>query len=149
MNFKTFFEQEDSKSIKRTVGKLPAGHQKLLDKFKFRYTSDNTLDNDHGHVGIIQGKNIEVSAPWNYGREWVTLHEIAHRIWEKKMTKELRKEWSPLAKKIKNKNKDNKSLQQHDEELFAMAYAAAYAKHPVVTFHHKEWIRFIKEKVPN
>jgi hypothetical protein len=65
------------------------------------------------------------------------------------MTKELKKEWSPLAKKIKNKNKDNKSLQQNDEELFAMAYAATYAKHPVVTFHHKEWIEFIKEKVPS
>ena len=148
MDFKVFFEQEDSNNISKTISKLPKSHQELLNGFKIKYTPDNTLDHDNKHVGIIQNKNITVSAPWNYGREWVTLHEIGHRVWEEKMTKELRKEWSLIAKKIKQSNK-NKSLQQNDEELFCFAYAAAYAKHPVVTFYHKTWVDFIKEKVPN
>jgi hypothetical protein len=79
---------------------------------------------------------------------------LAHRVWEQfvKPNAKLVAHWKNLVKKVKPaqartlKEKGIKTdpLNQNDEELFCMAYAATFAKQPTVVFHNKEWIDFIK-----
>lgn len=153
--FKIFLESEVEKNVKDMISKIPRGHQKLLKGYKFRYTPGNTLKGDDQHIGYIHQDKIVVASPWFYSREMVTLHEISHLVYEYKMTKELKKEWSELLKRTKKsqkKNQDSRSanaIEQNDEEIFAMAYAATYAKHPPKTFLNKEWQDFIVNKVPD
>lgn len=142
-SFKLFFEKsEEEKNVQQLIKKLPAIHQKLLSGYKFRYQGGNTLKGDDGHIGVIFKDKITVAAPWRYSREFCTLHEVAHLVYEKLMTPELKKAWSKVAKKNKKQNQD------HDEENFCMAYAATYSEHPPLTHHHPDWIDFIKNKVP-
>ncbi len=136
--FRIFLENEEEENVKAMISKLPKGHQKLLDGYKFKYTPGNTLKGDNDHIGYIHKDKIVVAAPWNYGREFTTLHEIAHLVWEYKMTPKLKKEWSAVVKKNPIRQKQN------DEELFAMAYACHYAKHKIKVHDHPEWRKFIE-----
>lgn len=147
--FKQFLaESEEKDDVKKLISKLPKSHQKLLNGFKFKFTNKHTLPKDSEHVGVIYQDKITVASPWNYSRSFVVLHEIGHLIFEYKMTKELKKEWSELVKKYKKDLPKNDALNQNNEEIFAMVYACCYAKHAVETFNHPEWIKFVKNKVP-
>lgn len=151
--FKIFIESEVEKNVKNMISNLPKGHQKLLKGYKFRYTPGNTLKGDNEHIGYIHKDKIVVASPWNYGREFTTLHEIGHLVYEYKMTPELKKEWAKIVKKNKEEQKlkvpkkSRNSLDQNDEEIFAMVYATVYSKHPVVAYYNKEWIDFIANKL--
>lgn len=142
--FKNFLtESEEKDNVKELIAKLPKKHQQLIKGYKFHYTSGNTLPGDDGHVGVVYKDKITVAAPWNYGRAFVTLHEIAHVVYEHLMTPELKKEWKNVVKKHPNPQEKNA------EENFAMAYACFYSKHKVETYHKPAWMEFIKNKVPN
>ena len=149
--FKIFLENEEEKNVKSTISKLPKNHQKLLQGYKFTFTPRNTLKGDDDHVGYIHKDKIVVAAPWNYSREFVTLHEISHLIIEKLLTKKLKKEWSDLLKRTKSDQikiqhiRNRNALSQNDEEILCMVYAATYAKHPPKTYLRKEWQDFIKK----
>jgi hypothetical protein len=157
INFRTFLESEEVKNVKQMIAKLPKGHQALLDGYKFRFQGGNTLKDDDENIGQIYKDKITVAAPWNYPREFTTLHEVGHLVYEYKMTPKLKKEWSVLVKemkpeqvaKMKELGQKTDALQQNDEELFCMAYASAYAKRPPIIFHHPDWIDFIEKSVPN
>lgn len=143
LNFKLFVESASNGDLQKTLDKIPASHRSLIKGFKFDYTSKNTLNGDRKHIGFVHKKKITVAAPWNYSREFTTLHEIAHVVWEKKMTDELKKEWSELVKATKKKPKDG------IEELFCMSYAQYYAKNKMQKFDIPSWQDFISEKVPS
>ena len=142
-NFKLFLEFEEKKNVKNTLKELPEKHQDLLKGYKINFTGRNTLNGDNQHIGFIYKNKIEVCAPWRYSREFTMLHEVGHLVYEKLMTPELKKEWAKIVKKNPKENQDN------NEENFCMAYAATYSKHPPTTHAHPEWIKFIKNKVPN
>lgn len=155
VNFKDFFlESEEEENVKAMINKLPKAHAELLDGYKFKYQSGNTLKGDDENIGQIYKDKITVAAPWVYGREMVTLHEISHLVYEYLMTKKLKKEWSELVaatkeeQKKKIKKMSRNALDQNDEEIFAMAYASTYCKHPPATFLNKAWQDFIVNKVP-
>lgn len=148
--FKLFLESEVEKNVKKMISKLPEGHQKLLKGYKFTYTPNNTLKGDNEHIGYIYKDRIVVAAPWNYGREFTTLHEIGHLVYEYVLTPKLKKEWNDLVSKTNKKQISNQSpssktaLKQNAEEIFAMAYAATYTKHPPKTYLNTKWQEFIK-----
>jgi len=153
MNFKLFLEnsEEYSSDIKKTLGKIPKDHANLIKGYKVKFEPENTLKNDSGHVGFIdeEKKIIRIAAPWNYSRSFTFLHEVAHAVWKYKMSSAQKKEWSDLLKSTKENQKKNisskskNSLNQNSEEVFCMAYASKYSKHPVVTYDNKKWISFI------
>jgi len=153
-NFRKFMESEEEKDVKSLISKLPKRHQKLLNGFKVRLTPGNTLKDDKENIGYIYKNKIVIAAPWNYGRCMVLLHEIAHLIWEKLMTTSLKKEWKKLIsntiedqkKKVPEKSKN--ALDQNDEEIFCMVYAANYVKHPPITYVNPKWQHFIQHQVP-
>lgn len=144
-SFKSFLEgQEEQNDIKKTLSRLPERHRRFLRGFTLSFQGSNTLNGDNQHVGVIQTHprpHITIAAPWNYPREWVFLHEIAHMVYEKMMTHELRQQWAHIVAQTPNKQ------DQNPEELFCMAYANAYAKHKIRIHDHPEWDRFIKEMV--
>jgi hypothetical protein len=142
LNFKMFFESEKNGDLKKLLKKIPSSHKELVKDFKFKYTKNNTINSKNKHIGVIHKDKIEVAAPWNYGREFTTLHEIAHMVWSYKMTNKLKKEWSNIVKKTKNKPKDT------DEELFCHSYAQYYAKNKLLKFDIPEWNKFISKKIP-
>lgn len=159
INFKNFFfkESEEKKDIEKTISKIPLNHQKLLKNFKITLQPNNTLKGDKSNIGVIHNDKITISAPWRYSREFCLLHEIAHLVYEYKLTKELKKEWENLINKTiksqkqksKNKNQSIKALDQNSEELFCMTYAQAYSSNGVIKYDNSEWVNFIKNKVPN
>ncbi len=127
LDFRRFFLESDRKfqqDIKTTLAKIPVKHRALVKKYDFESQSGNNLKNDTGHVGVIDEKKhkITVSAPWNYGRGFVFLHEIAHAVWQYILTPKLKKEWSKILKSTKFPHKDKQS----DEEMFCMIYAGHY-----------------------
>ncbi len=144
MNFRQFFleAEEEEKNVVAMLKKLPKQHKALVKGFKFRYVPGNTLKGDEEHIGVIDKDKITVASPWNYGREFTTLHEIAHMVWEKLMTPELKKAWSKVVKRNPRRQKQN------DEELFCMAYACTYAKHKILVHYCPAWEDFIKKEVP-
>lgn len=153
-NFKDFLiETEEKENVQATIKKLPKGHQKLLKGYKFKFTGGNTLKGDSGHVGLIHKDKITVAAPWNYGREMVFIHEIAHLIWEFKMTPQLRQAWKSLFNRTKSAHKkalkklgqNTSPVDQNAEEIFCMSYGAFYCKNTPMVFHCKEWMDFIKK----
>ena len=151
MNFRTFLESEEERNVHKLLSRLPKGHRALLDGYKFRYTPGNTLNGDNQHIGYIHKDKIVVAAPWNYSRSFTTLHEIAHLVYEYLMTKKLKKEWSELVEKTKqaqiakfDTKEQKKALDQEDEEIFSMAYAATYSHHAPVIWCNDEWSDFIK-----
>lgn len=131
-------ESEEQKNLNATLKKLPKKHRRLLNGFKVKFSPNNTIKGDHNHIGYIFKDKIEIAAPWNYGREFTFLHEIAHLLWEKIITKQQKKLWSKIV--LKNKNR----LKQNDEELFCMAYANTYAKHKIKAHSNEYWEKFIK-----
>lgn len=148
--FKLFLESEESKNVKALIAKLPKSHQKLLNGFKIRFTSGNTLPGDDGHVGYIHKDKIVVAAPFLYSRSHVLLHEISHLFWEKGMSKEQKGEWEKLFKKYKKSHQKTlpeeaqSALDQNAEEIFCMVYANYYSKHQNTTYNHPKWMEFIK-----
>ena len=143
MEFKTFLEQDESYAAdaQKTIRKLPKSHQKLVKGYKFKFQPSNTLKGDGDHVGYIdeEKKEIVVAAPWNYGREYTFLHEVAHLVWKYVVNKKLRHEWGEVVKKTKEPRQH-----QGEEELFCMAYANFYAKNKIVIHTHDNWEEFIK-----
>jgi len=139
-SFIQFVEQksEEEKNLQKTIAKLPEKYQKLLKNFNIKLTCKNTLNGDKDHIGVIHKFDIEVAAPWNYGREFTFLHEVAHLIWEKLITEDQKKEWKRLAPLYKNKPKMN------EEELFCMFFASVYANHHVKTYSQPKLTAFIK-----
>jgi hypothetical protein len=143
-NFKIFLEQsesEEQKNVEKLLSGLPVGHRRLLHKYKFTYTPNNTLEKDSEHIGYIHNKKVVVAAPWNYSRKFTTLHEIAHLVFEKLINKKMKKEWSSIVKNTKGKKQ-----KQNDEELFCHAYACHYSGDHCPRIHdHPEWTSYMKK----
>lgn len=142
--FKLFFETtEEDKNIKNTLKKVPKKHAELIKKYTFEFLKGNTLKGDDQHIGLIDPfkKKITIAGPWNYGREFTLLHELAHKVWENFMDEKSKKEWSRLVKKVPKKER----LDQDDEEMFCHAYANTYVQNKIVIHHHPDWEKFIKK----
>jgi hypothetical protein len=145
MRFKSFIEQhltsgEEVNDIKTLLNKLPKLHGQLVKGFTWKFQPGNTLHGDDEHIGYMddKSKEIAVAAPWNYGREFTILHEIAHRVWEDIVPDDMKHEWGEIVKNTKEKQP------QSEEELFCMAYANHYAKNKISIHDHPEWDDFIK-----
>ena len=141
MDFKTYFtEAEENQDVTQTLQNLPASHRKLAAGYTIKFQPGNTLKNDKESIGEVdeEKKTITICAPWHYGRQMTLLHEVGHLVWKYIMTDALKEQWKKAYDAVKHKQK------QGMEELFCMAYGAAYAKHPPVIHYHKEWIKFIK-----
>ena len=149
LNFKLFLMESGTfeSDLRETLKKIPKKHQNLIKGWKFKAHPENTIKGDKKSCGLIdeKKKTITVASPWNYGREYTFLHEIGHLVWKYLMPEEKREKWAQTTEVIRSKNKKNKSLDQNDEELFCMAYAASYCNQPVVAFDHDSWIDFIKK----
>ena len=89
-----------------------------------------------------KNKKITIASPWNHARDFVLLHEVAHMVWREFVTVPLKKEWSKIVKKTKNKMKET------DEELFCHNYASYYCNTPPHIHNHETWKEFI-EKLNN
>jgi hypothetical protein len=144
MKFKEFFilsEQRDG-DLKHTLQKIPQKHRDLTHGYRFKYQGGNVLKGDKEHIGSVDPDNqtITIAAPWNYGREYTILHEIAHIVWSK-LTKSQQEEWKQIIKNTKIKKGDR----QAPEELWAMAYANYFAKNKIVKFTHDSWVNFVKK----
>ncbi len=157
INFRDYLaESEEENNVKTTISKLPKGHAKLLDGYKFKYQPGNTLKGDDENIGQIYQDKITVAAPWNYGREFTTLHEIGHLVYEYKMTPALKKAWASLVEKtkggqikaMKKLGQKTDALDQNAEEIFCMVYAQCYANTKVLKYECPEWTDFIKNKIP-
>lgn len=140
--FKQFVTEDED--VSKTLAKLPAHHRELLKGYKFLFEPHNTLQGDDGHVGMIVNqpkKIIRIAAPWNYGREFTVLHEIAHIIYEMFVRgTELEQAWAKLALSEPNRKKD-----EPPEELWCHCYASMFVKYPPMIHHHAEWVEFIKK----
>lgn len=153
MNFKLFLEKTEfyTQDVKKTLGKIPKDHANLIKNYKIKFEPENTLKNDSNHIGFIDEKNkkIRVAAPWNYSRSFTFLHEIGHAVWKYKLDEKQKKEWAKILKSTKEKQKKNlpkesrDALNQDVEEIFCMAYASKYSKHPIITYTNKDWDSFI------
>lgn len=134
---------EEEKNIRTTLAKVPKAHSDLIQGFKYRWQSGNTLKGDDGHIGIINPntKTITIAAPWNYGREYTLLHELGHKVWEMFVPRKMKKLWIQIVKQTKHK------MQQNAEELFCMAYANHFAKNKITIHTHQEWDAFIEKLV--
>lgn len=145
ISFKQYFQQNDMEEekgdIKKTLAKLPESHAALVKGFQWKFHAGNTLNGDDQHVGYVDthSKEVAVAAPYNYGREFTILHEIAHRVWERFVAPDPRlvHEWKQIVARTKNKQK------QGPEELFCHAYANYYVKNKIVIHDHPEWRQFI------
>tara|TARA_Y100000034_G_C6887851_1_gene407873 strand:- start:599 stop:1030 length:432 start_codon:yes stop_codon:yes gene_type:complete len=140
MNFRNFLERSEEKmNVEKTLTNIPKAHRALVKDYKFKYTSNNTMKGDSEHIGEVDPdkKKITVAAPWNYGREFTTLHEIGHMVWAT-LPPAKQKSWNKICKGTKGKQ------DQNHEELFCMAYANTYAKHKIEIHNHPEWDKFIK-----
>jgi|LakMenE18May11ns_1017448.scaffolds.fasta_scaffold9946943_7 hypothetical protein len=144
-NFKNFFENEEKDGLIKTLDKVPKKHRELIHNFEIKYKNGTTLDKEN--VGLKCGKKIQISSPWHYSKEFVTLHELGHVVYEKMSLKNKNK-WKKLLKNtIKNqreKTNSKDSLKQSQEEIFCMAYASTYCKHAPNTYVNKDWQNFIK-----
>lgn len=138
--FVEFEESEEKSDIGRTLSKIPPSHADLVRGFNWKFSAGNTLKGDDQHIGYIdtRSKEIAVAAPWNYGREFTVLHEIAHQVWDNLMTPEQKSMWENIVANTKNKQN------QSPEELFCMAYANFYAKNKITIHDHPEWNNFVK-----
>lgn len=130
--------EEETRDMSRLISKLPRSHAALVKDYRFKFEPGNTLHGDDDHIGYMDkgDQEIAVAAPWNYGREFTLLHEIAHLVWER-LDDQTKQKWAQIADRTKDKQ------HQNPEELFAMAYANYYAKNKVVIHDHPEWKRFI------
>lgn len=142
--FRLFVEGSDASraDLRRTLAKLPAAHRRLVSGYAWKFEGGNTLAGDRDHVGLLDAskKTITVAAPWNYGREYSILHEIAHLVWVRLLDAGQRGRWRELARSTPMRPADR----QGAEELFCMAYAATFTKHPPTTYHHGAWETFVR-----
>jgi hypothetical protein len=131
------------KDVEETFKHIPKEHAALMKGYKFIFQADNTLKNDKDHIGVIDDKEktVTLAAPYNYSREFTTLHELAHLVFRTFLTKELVKQWNDIIKKDKHGVKDT------SEEIFCHCYANNYVANPVEKYDVPEWNKFIK-KVP-
>ena len=137
MEFRDFLLESDDADIVGTVKKLPKRYQKLLAGYKFNFQDGHTLHKDNQHVGVIdeKKKSITIAAPWFHSKEFTLLHEIGHLVWKYLVDKDLRQEWSEIAKDSK--------IKENDEELFCHSFANHFCKHKNLSFYNKEWDKFI------
>jgi hypothetical protein len=147
INFKYFLESEEKSNLEKTISRLPKKHRELIHNYKFKYKDKTTLDKKN--VGLLCGDKIEIAGGWNYSKEFVTLHEVGHVVWEKLSSSEKHKWKDLLSRTIDDQKKkadkiSKSSLNQNPEEIFAMTYACAYSKHPSHYFYNKKWIKFVK-----
>jgi hypothetical protein len=131
---------EEKNDIARTLSKIPPQHRELVKGFNWKFHAGNTLNGDDQHIGYMDDreKEIAIAGPWNYGREFTILHEIAHRVWEQLLPPQIKQQWLQIVTKTKDKQN------QEPEELFCMAYANHFAKNKIVIHDHPEWHMFIK-----
>jgi len=142
-SFKQFMEDEmdgEKADIANTLEKLPDSHAALVQGYNWKFHAGNTLNGDEEHVGYMDDheKEIAIAAPYNYGREFTVLHEIAHRVLEKFVTPEHKQMWMQIVQNTPEKQ------DQNAEELFCMAYANHYAKNKIVIHDHPQWHQFIE-----
>ena len=136
-------QQDDMDSEKADIAKmlkkLPDSHAALVQGYNWKLHPGNTLNGDDEHVGYMddQDKEIAVSSPWNYGREFTVLHEIAHRVWEKLVPPQYKKLWFQIVHNTQDKQ------DQSEEELFCHAYSNHYVKNRIVIHDHPQWHKFI------
>lgn len=135
--FKRFLREDEA--VRKALKKLPKHHRDLVKGFDVRFESGKTLHGVPGSVGMVEDdkKRITIAAPWAMPRDFVLYHEVAHMVFHKYLSKELRKEWSDVAKKNKDRKREN------EMELFCHAYAAHFAKYPPKIHSHPEWAKFI------
>lgn len=141
-NFRVWLEEKEQVDVQKTIAKLPKRHQELVRGFEITFEGGNTMKGDGEHIGLVKDsprKVIVVAAPWNYGREYALLHEIAHLVWAAFMSSEMKEHWQQIVNNTKDKQNQNA------EELFCMAYANAYANNKIVIHTHPEWEMFIKK----
>jgi len=142
IDFKAYFsESEEQDDVRETLNRLPKRHRVLVAGYKFHFEPNNTLKTDNKSVGEIdeEKKKITVASPWNYGRQFTLLHEIAHLVWKYLVSEDLRSKWKKAYKSASPKQS------QGMEELFCMAYANHYAKNKIQIHNHSEWEKFIRE----
>lgn len=147
MEFRQFLA-EGSKGegdTRKTLRKIPKEHRELVKGYKILFQPGNCLKGDGGHVGFIdeEKKTITVASPWNYGREYTLLHEIGHAVWKYRMDGERKSEWRKMLAPIRKKNE--KDLDQNDEEIFCMTYAQAYANNKMVKYDHEDLVAFARK----
>lgn len=132
---------EEKTDIARTLSKIPIPHRELVKGYQWKFHSGNTLNGDDQHIGYMDDRNkeIAIAGPWNYGREFTILHEIAHRVWENLIPPQAKKMWEQIVANTKEKQ------EQEPEELFCMAYANHFAKNKIVIHDHPEWHQFIDQ----
>lgn len=147
MEFRQYISEgtEGENDVKKTLGRIPKAHRKLVDGYKFVFQPTNCLRGDNKHIGLIDEKNktITIAAPWNYGREYTLLHEVGHAVWKYVLDDDKRAEWKKLLGPVRKRNK--KDLNQNDEEIFCMAYAQAYAKNGLEKYDHDDLVDFVRE----
>ena len=149
--FRQFYESKVDNEVEESLKKLPAGHRALIKDYKFKFENGVNLKGYPDSIGVIHLGNtnkklIKVAAPWRHSREFAMLHEVAHRIYEKIMTKKLRKEWSKLLKTVKL-HKDA-AKEKNEEELFCHHYSQYYCVNKVIRYDHDKLDDFIK-KLPS
>ena len=146
MKFKDYLilvEQDElssKKDMKKTLSKIPKEHSDLVKDYKVIFQPSNSLKKDDKHIGLINEKNktITIAAPWNYGREFTFLHEIAHAVWKYLVDEDKKREWAKIFSSAKIENKS-----QGEEEMFCMIYAQHYAKNKLQKFENKSLLNFI------
>ncbi len=150
MKFSQFLkltESEEERDIVKTLSRLPSSHAALVQGFQWKFHPGNTLNGDQQHVGYIDDRQkvIAVASPWNYGREFTVLHEVAHKVWEKFVAPnpELVRKWRSLCQKKTQKQMKDNSLSQDPEELFCMSYSQRYCKNKIEKFDNPYWLQFI------
>ncbi|MEI6422376.1 MAG: hypothetical protein WCP55_09170 [Lentisphaerota bacterium] len=143
MDFKNFiFENEKNmKDTRSTLSNIPKKHSALIKGYKFIFQPDNTLKKYKNHVGIIDDdkKTITIAAPYNYGREFVLLHELGHIVWKKFVSSDLQKKWHKIAKPYLEKLNDT------SEEIFCMIYANNHCKNKISKFEIPELNQFVNK----
>lgn len=134
----------EDKAVKETIARLPAPHRALVKGYDIRFEPGNTLKDDPGHVGRVyiggKDKTITISSPWNYGREFTLLHEVAHFVYNKFVIKT---KWEAAWYKIYKAESGPKK--EGAEEAFCHSYAAFYCKSPPEKFCIKSWRKFMEE----
>lgn len=151
-SFRKFLHRsEEEEDLNGMLEKIPQSHRDLVADYKFKLQGGNTLKDDGDHIGYMDSgtEEIAVAAPWNYGREFALLHEVAHVVWENLVSDELRQKWQKIVNRTKEKqnqklNVRSSSLNQSAEEIFCMCYANYYANQKLETYTNSKWMHFIK-----
>lgn len=154
MEFRTFLVENDNHDVKVTLQKLPASHRKLVKGWSFQFQGNNGLNGDPEHVGEVneKTKKIKIAAPWNYARDFVLYHEIAHLVWKYLLDEKARNRWiatvkankQNLLKDLRTKKQKTASVNQNEEELFCHSYAQFYCNHKLLSYNNAAWQKFIK-----